>query len=375
MDLSARVGRRPERPPQATGLPHWAVVLATVAGLMLVVGCSSGTTAEKAAETKGALEKVVISFPTRSASSWPLFLAKEGGYYEKYGFDVELTFGVHPAPVAMVSNGEAIMTNYSLESAMQAMTRDSSLAVYGSPLNKAVFALIAQPSIPDVQALKGKRIAIGQLGDPPSTYATMLISKYGLGPRDVNWVPIGSDANGRAAALVAGRVEATMLTAPAYFKLEDEGYRTVANLSDHDDIFAATTYLMWKKTVQEHPDWPERLIKAHAEAIQRFYADKDFAIEAYRVYDPQSVEDVGRFYDIHVKGNMFERVPYVLRGAIQSVIDQQTDEQFATLMKGIDFHQVIDNSIVRRLVDEGFFEQLYGDSIKAEEERKSTQAF
>jgi ABC-type nitrate/sulfonate/bicarbonate transport system substrate-binding protein len=203
----------------------------------------------------------------------------------------------------------------------------------------------------------------------------MLISKYGLSARDVQWVPIGSDANGRAAALAAGRVEATMLTAPAYFKLEDLGYRTVANLADHDDIFACTTYLMSKAAVAANPELPELLIKAHAEAIKRFYDDPEFAVAAYRVYDPQSVEDVQRFYDGHVKGNMFERVPYVLAGAIQSVIDQQTDEQMAALMSGYDFRQVVDNSVVQRLVDQGFFEDLFGADIKAEEERKVALAF
>jgi ABC-type nitrate/sulfonate/bicarbonate transport system substrate-binding protein len=328
-----------------------------------------------ARETAPPVRKVVITYPSRSASGWPLFLAKEGGYYAKYGLDVTLTFGVHPTGVAMVNSGEAIMTNYSLESAMQAAARDGSLVIYGSPLNKATFALMAQPSIPNVQALRGKRIAIGQLGDPPSNYAAALIAKYGLTARDVEWVPIGSDANGRAAALAAGRVEATMITAPAYFKLEDQGFRAVANLADHDDIFASTTYLMRKKTVEEQPDLPELLIKAHAEAIKRFYDDRTFAVQAYRVYDPQSEADVQRFYEIHAKGNLFERVPYVLAGALEAVIAQQRDEQMIALMKGYDFRQVVDNRVVERLVREGYFEDLFGESIKAEQERKARLAF
>jgi len=38
----------------------------------------------------GEARKITISFPTRSAASWPLFIAKEGGYYEKYGLDVDV---------------------------------------------------------------------------------------------------------------------------------------------------------------------------------------------------------------------------------------------------------------------------------------------
>ena len=32
-----------------------------------------------------------------------MYIAKEGGYYQKYGLDVNLVFAIHPAAVAMVS--------------------------------------------------------------------------------------------------------------------------------------------------------------------------------------------------------------------------------------------------------------------------------
>src|SRR6185295_19885099 len=118
---------------------------------------------------------------------------------------------------------------------------------------------------------------------------------------------------------------------------------TLANLTDYDDIFASTMYLMRKPTIAANPTLPELLIKARAEAIKRFYDDKAFAVKAYRVYDPQSQEDVERFYDIYKKSNLFERVPYVLSAAFKSVIDQQSDPQLAALMKGFDYRKVVDN--------------------------------
>jgi hypothetical protein len=44
-------------------------------------------------------------------------------------------------------------------------------------------------------------------------------------------------------------------------------------------------------------------------------------------------------------------------------------------MRAYDFHKVIDNSLVDRLVKEGFFERLFGPGIKAEEDRKARLAF
>ena len=50
----------------------------------------------------GQTQKIAINYPARTGTTWPLYIAKEGGYYQKYGFDVDLKFGVHPAGIAMI---------------------------------------------------------------------------------------------------------------------------------------------------------------------------------------------------------------------------------------------------------------------------------
>ena len=56
-------------------------------------------------------------------------------------------------------------------------------------------------------------------------------------------------------------------------------------------------------------------------------------------------------------------------------MEQQTDLQIASVMKGFDFHKTVDNSVVDRLVKEGYFEKLFGSGIKTEEQRKSKLAY
>src|SRR5687767_7627145 len=321
------------------------------------------------------LQKITVNYPTRSGASWPSFIAKEGGYYQKHGLDVNLVFAGHPAGIAMIVSGEAQMSSYNLESVMQASSRDGSFTIVGSSLNKAFFALMSRKDIASVKDLKGKTVAVTQIGDPPYNYTIAYLRKFGLSARDVNWIAAGSDANGRAAALASGRADATLLTPPAYFRLEEAGYKSLGNLAEHDDIFAATTYLMKKSTIAANPRLPEQLIKAHAEAIKRFYDDKAFAVKAYQVYDKQPAADVERFYDGYAKANLLERVPYLLTGAVKAVIEQQSDQKLLAQMKDFDFRSLIDNSIVSRLVREGFFQRLFGPGIKAEEDRKAKLAF
>ena len=55
-----------------------ALGAATAVGLPAIAGAQSG-----------APTKLMISYPTRSGASWPLWLARSGGYYAKYGLEVE----------------------------------------------------------------------------------------------------------------------------------------------------------------------------------------------------------------------------------------------------------------------------------------------
>jgi ABC-type nitrate/sulfonate/bicarbonate transport system substrate-binding protein len=324
---------------------------------------------------QGQLQKTAINFPTRSGASWPMFIAKEGGYYQKYGLDVNLAFGAGTIGVAMISSGEAAMTNSSMEQALQAGSRDpNSLVMFGSSSNKGFFALMAPKAVNSPKELKNKRVAVSQIGDAPYNYTVAVLGKFGLNPREIQWIPVGTDANARAVALSSGRADATLLTAPAYFKLEEQGYKSIANMADYNDIFASTAYLFTRKTIAANPKWPESIIKAHAEAIKRFYEDKAFAVKAYIAYDKQDPADVGRIYDQYVKANALERVPYVMTAAIKSITDQ-ANSQAATQLKDFDPHKVIDNSVVDRLVKEGFFVQTFGPGIKAEQDRKNKAAF
>ena len=269
------------------------------------------------AQAQVPLQKLTINYPTRTGQVWPLYIAKEGGYYQKNGFDVDLKFGVHPAGIAMVVSGEAVMTAYTLEQSMIAASRDGSLVAVGSPFKKSLFALMARKDIKNMRELKGKRIGVSQIGDAPYNYTSGLIEKAGLTPRDVEWVPIGGDVSSRAAALVGGRVDATMITAPVYFKVEAQGFKALANISDYDDIYAPSVYLFKKSTVTSNPKLVEGLIKAHAEAIKRFYDDKTFALKAYQAWDRQDPSELDRVYDHYAKTNTYERVPYIPAAAVQ----------------------------------------------------------
>jgi ABC-type nitrate/sulfonate/bicarbonate transport system substrate-binding protein len=320
------------------------------------------------------VKKVAAMYGARSGASWPLWIAREGGYYRKYGLDVEMVFGVHPAPIAAILSGYAVMTSTGSDPGVLAVAQSNSLILTGSFLNKGTFALIAAKNLTSTQQLAGKKIGVGRVGDPPYFFTVSLLEKFGLGARDVQWVSTGVDAAARAAALQSGQIDAALVTAPSYFRLETAGFRVLGLVSDYDDIYVSTYYLFRRETVASDRKLVEAFIKAHTEAIKRFYDDKAFALRTMIQYGgARDQNDASKAYEIFAKSRSFEPVPYVLKDSVKAAVERQSQAQ--PQLKQFDFSKVIDNSIVDRLVKEGYFEEVFGPSIRELQQKRQAQAF
>ncbi|HWH77172.1 MAG TPA: ABC transporter substrate-binding protein [Candidatus Binatus sp.] len=315
--------------------------------------------------------KTVAMIGARSGASWPLWIAKDSRLYAKYGLDVELVYAVHPAPIVAVITGQAAMTSSGSDPALLAAAKDTSLVILGGFLNKGSFAMIGSKTAGDMKQLAGKKIGIGRVGDPPYHMAVSLLRKYGVTPRDVQWVSIGVDAATRAAALQSGQVDAALITAPGYFRLQAAGLPVLAVLLDHEDIYVSTNYLFRREALNKERQTALAFIKAHAEAIKRFYDDKPFAAETMIKYGgARDADDANRVYDLFKKARVLEPIPYTLKGSVDAVIERQGQD-----LKGADFAKMIDNSLVDQLVKEKYFETVFGPSIRDEQQRKQAMAF
>ena len=339
---------------------------------------SCGASAMAASGTVTASSQAAVKLkainPTRSVSSWPMWLAIEAGYFAKYGFEVAPTFGVHPVGIAGLMSEEIQYTNYSLDDSAAASVRDPVLMVVGSILHRGSFALMARAELKSVQELKGKRFGVGRVGDPPYHYTVGLFKDYGMKASDVQWVPTGADASARVTMLISGQIEAALITSPAWYRLEQQGLKPLTLLEDHESMVVTVGNTYKKSWLAKHPDVPERILRAQGEAVHRLYSDKPAAITAYRKYDQSISEvDAARVYDNVVRVGLLDRIPLIQTSAVAAVIDRIGAD--IPVVKTFDFNRLIDNRPVRKLIDEGFFEKLYGPGIRAEQDKKLKAAF
>jgi len=350
-----------------------AVLLGGLAGgaAALVPAVLPGADSRAAAQ---GLQKVSIIYPTISQATWPFWIAKRAGYYLEHGLDVTLKFGVHPAGMASVISGDAQLTNSGLEQVLAASLRDPALVMCGSSLSLGSFVMVSQSGVQSMQALRGKRIGVGRVGDTPYFFTAELLGKYGIQPNQVQWVSTGADSASRASMLANGQLDAALLTAPNHDRLLSTGkFRALTYLMEHPDIPVTTVYVMKKTLLAANPQLMESLIKANAQAIKRFYEDRDYAVATYREQDKAtSTRALEQVYDLCAQNHAFERIPVVRRFPVEASTRRlQTD---LPAIKNFDFSSVVDNRIVRRLAAEGWFEQLYGPQIVDEQTRRLQEA-
>lgn len=116
------------------------------------------------------------------------------------------------------------------------------------------YVFISRPDISSIAGLKGKNIGVLDTSSVNYPQALLVLKHGGLGAGDVHIVTAGGQSS-RLAALIAGRVDATMLSHNAWLQLQPQGYhmlwdytKQTGNLYD-DNAFAMKSWLASHKAL------------------------------------------------------------------------------------------------------------------------------
>lgn len=116
------------------------------------------------------------------------------------------------------------------------------------------YVFISRPDISSISQLKGKKIGVLDTTSVNYPQALLVLKHGGLDAKDVDIITAGGQSS-RLAALVAGRVDATMLSHTAWLTLQSQGYhllwdytKQTGNLYD-DNAFATKSWLAGHKAL------------------------------------------------------------------------------------------------------------------------------
>ncbi len=303
------------------------------------------------------LEKLRIGGGSASATQLPMWLAKEGGYYEKHGLDVDSISipGSSLALQAMLS-GELPVLQLGGAASIRANLSGADTVIVATIVRKFVFWIYGRPEIGRMEDLKGKVFGttrFGSLSDLASRFALRL---HGIDPEhDITMVQTGGPAE-TIAAMTTGKVQAAALTPPATLQAKKVKFKELLDMSKLDAEYHINGVVTTRHFLKSNEDTVRRFLRAYIEGTVRAQKDKAFALKAMaKMFRTNDREVLDESYDMIVKSN-FAIPPYPSLPGVASLI--QVVEKTNPKAKGAKPEDFADGRLVREIVKSGFIKSL-----------------
>ena len=301
-----------------------------------------------AAVTAAESKKVVFGYSTIGAMAAGAWMAKEIGAYEKYGIDAELIYiSSGPTVVQALLGGDVTGGIAATNAVIAAVLRGAPLVSVVSTANRPYHRLWVQPEIMRVEDLKGKTIGVTRFGSVTDNLTRMILKKYGL-ESTVNVRQMGGTAEVSAAfqnKQIAGAVTSSLRVDQSVqprllMKLEDLGFQYSM------DVIAYS-----RDDIKRAPQLVDGMVRAYTEGVAAMHYQKERAYRAIakyaRLHDQKKIDEIYQDSIVYL-----EKTPQVEPEAINSILDFMGK-------KGVPLETFADNTLVDKMVREGFIEKLY----------------
>ena len=267
--------------------------------LLITIAAPPASAAERSQE------RVRVGVLSKSIGFLDTWVTHEKGFFRKRGIDSEVITIRPNLSVIALQVGE-IDYSWMTGTVIRAAVKGLSLKLVTIGLKSSFHTLVAQPNIASVGELRGKKIAVSNVGATDDLVARALSQKAGLDPRrDAAVLSVGGSET-RYQALLSGQMDAATLSLPHSVIAKQKGFRFVGSAGDVLHIpFTGISTTAAK--IQRERDQVKRMIQAQIDAMrwiknqkleaihflrQFFATDEATAIESYNVYVPLIVDDV-----------------------------------------------------------------------------------
>ena len=293
------------------------------------------------------LRKFVMGYSTVGAMAAGMWMAKEIGAYEKYGIDAELIYiSSGPTVVQALLGGDVVGGIAATNAVIAAVLRGAPMVSVLSTANRPYHRLWVQPEIKSFDDLKGKILGVTRFGSVTDNLTRMILKKYGL-ENSVQVRQMGGTIEVSSAfqnKQIAGAVTSSL-------RVDNMQPRVLAKLEDMGFFYSMDVIAHARDDLKKNPQVVEGMVRAYTEGVAAIHFQKERAnrtIAKYaRLRDPKKIDEIYQDSIVYL-----EKVPRVEPEAINSILDFMGK-------KGLALETFADNSIVDKMVREGFIDRLY----------------
>lgn len=209
-----------------------ATILLVACGTPATVASSSpaaaSNTSPAASTNPSGVTTVKVSYNTAASTDLPFYVAEEQGYFRNEGLSPTFVSMTPQVAIVALSKGEIqFMNSNSVEGAVKGFP----FKIVWDSWAGAAWTIVGKKEITAPQQLRGKLVATNNPGTPPYAYMVAGLKKAGLSVGDVQYVP----ASGTAAvyaSILAGKVDAGVLSTPSDGQAAEQGFHEILFLGD-----------------------------------------------------------------------------------------------------------------------------------------------
>src|SRR5215470_10166431 len=296
-------------------------------------------------------KKVVFAYSSIGSMATGVWMAKESGAFERNGLQSEVIFiSSGPVVVQALIGGDLQGGSGATNAVINAILNGAPIVGVAATANKPYHRLYVQPEINRLEDLKGKTLGVTRFGSITDNLTRILLRKSDL-EGAVNVRQMGGTLEVVAAfqnRAISGAVSGGLhFTSPHQPKL-------LVNLIDLGIPYSMNMIAVSRDYYRRNPETVERMVRAYAEGVAAMNQQKDKALKVIakyaRIPDAKGIEE-------HYRDSVtyLDRIPRAEPEAVQTILEFMGK-------KNVPLASFMDNTIVDRLVREGFFDKLYKKS-------------
>jgi ABC-type nitrate/sulfonate/bicarbonate transport system substrate-binding protein len=215
------------------------------------------------------MDKVTISMVAPAFPFYPVWVAEERGFFDRYGITSDIkTTGATDKVTTSLLDGSAQIGMVTPEGVIGDVAQGGRLRLIAGNANKAPLTLIGLKSIARIEDLKGKRIGTSSLKEGTAILVQRMLEAHGLHyPGDYEFAVVGAHPQ-RWDHLQQGTIEAGLQLIPYDYIAEEAGFANLGKASKYVPDYAFTAIALNLDWGKSNRDLAVRSLRAMREAVQ-----------------------------------------------------------------------------------------------------------
>lgn len=303
--------------------------------------------------------KIVIAHAAMNARVLPLWVAKEQGFFAKYGVPSEVIF-IRQAPtlVAALTSGDIQIGYTGGTAVLGAAAGGADLKILAAFTNRVTYDLVVRPGIKTSEDLRGKRFGVQSIGGTVWMGAILALEHLGLEPnRDNVQLIAAGEQSVLAQAMMVGTIDATVLDGVASRYLQQKGFPILVELGKLNLPISSVGIVARGSFIQKNPQTIENLLKAllEGEAFLVGPSNKAKVLSIIKRYLRVGDSEAEEGYKDALTG--LDRKPYPTVAGVRNV--QRLMKLRNPNVEKVKVEELIDDRFLKKLDESGFIDGLY----------------